>query len=439
MTIPLKSIINFTSFENCVVQDKQIPEVKQKHFLCFHWKVKLIAVVNNKGKIELAYFSRIELLIRRILPSLFFKLITNKEKIWKVLQSKKVVQDDETLPKDKKSIRDALGQKIAVLIAKKRTPQSEPNNPEVAPTPQPQQTTPVGQNVLEKVSAVDQFINCLNQGSEVSKEILEAIPDLNAPLSRTVKQTPLTLAVDKDRGSVVENLLLLKDESGQKKVNVNQCNGLGKSPLAVAVETDKNKPLIQLLLGAGAKPADKSEYTKLRQKAEDHEKTYLVEILDQFLPELNQAGKGKKASASDIDPAIITKLADYLEQGIEVEEVKRNLLSISNLNKPLSEKVKHSPLTLAIEKNDGNFEIVEYLLSLKDESEQKKVDANQCDGFGNSPLSVAIKSDRNKRFIKMLMDAGAKPKHEVEYKELRKIAAGQGKDFLVEILDNTQK
>lgn len=119
MIINLKSINNFTSFKDCIINTKKgqvhLLEEKKKHFLFFNWKVKLMAAINSKSQnLEFGYFSIFEIWMQKVLPSSFFAHCVDKKRIWKFLNN--AVKKNEVFPNDKRELRMELGRKISEYI-----------------------------------------------------------------------------------------------------------------------------------------------------------------------------------------------------------------------------------------------------------------------------------------------------------------------------------
>lgn len=82
-----------------------------------------------------------------------------------------------------------------------------------------------------------------------------------------------------------------------------------------------------------------------------------------------------------------------------------------------------TPLTLALKHE--NFEVVQYLLSLKDNKGIAIVNPNLCVKNGQTPLVVAAKKDLPRKFFIELFQAGAAPQNDQEANEIITAAGGE--------------
>lgn len=463
MSITLNSLAKFDSFESCEITTPKgnckIAEEKEKKFLCFKWKIKLMVAVNKKtNALELDYFSRFDCLLQKILPSRIFSHQIKKDRVWTVLKENAIVNKDEKLPADKK-MRQVLAEKIRISLGNKGE-QGSPTVPNstVPNSTVPNSTTPnstirgqgsptvPNSSVPPKIgtaSSADalKLVDLLkqNSGVEIVKEVLDRIPDLNQILPG-MKHTPLTLAIEQGNFEVAKYLIDLN--TGKTPADVNKCTELG-SPLGVAIIHDNTKPFIDFLLDKGAKPQNKSESKKLQEIAKGMGKDKLVEHLqkmktnevysqdtkDQAKPQA-YSSPVQPTRTTPVQPTTTTPVNKQMDPNLKDQFLKflkgtkphdQNALeaivkNIPDLNVPLAPEV-NTPLHLAILNN--NVEAFNFLINLKDETGNPRVNMHLLTPKGESTLGLAANDNNTSEvIIRALIRAKVKPKDDQEHSSI---------------------
>ena len=192
---------------------------------------------------------------------------TDSEKVWTALQDKKIVSQDQYLPKN----TEVMNQKFAEAVQKLKGSKGQKPSPATSPTetssfataytpPTHNPETDISMEVFQKLTLYFEENN-----NEEAKKILDGVKDLNGHFEKAI-DTPLTLAIKKENLAMMNDLLSRKDSEGKPLVDPTirtRDNLSPASPLLIAAKKDLPRRYIMALIDAGAKPLTEQEYNDI--------------------------------------------------------------------------------------------------------------------------------------------------------------------------------
>lgn len=243
---------------------------------------KPVLAVNENNELVIHFQNAIERIFHPLIHAILEKLnikhtTTDTKKVWEALKQKEIIQKNETLPTQEN--RNQIPQLFANKIRQLVVPQ-EPKTPPPSPIKEKEKVKEFRNSNQDFQKLVGYFEVYTEEDAKKAKVLIDSLPDLNAYFSNAI-DTPLTLALKKEKLDIVKYLLSKKDDNGKLLVDANKVTSdISKSsPLLIAVQKDLPRNYLIALFEAGAKPQTPAEKDRLIKAAGDNQK-YVQAIKD---------------------------------------------------------------------------------------------------------------------------------------------------------------